>query len=78
MLIKQKRKQAGISQKELAQRLGVNQASVCLWESGKNSPRVGRLQKIAEILGCTVEDLFETECKKRGNRADGENQSVRR
>lgn len=66
MLIKQKRKQAGISQKELAQRLGVNQASVCLWESGKNSPRVGRLQKIAEILGCTVEELFEPDGRKKG------------
>lgn len=65
MLIKQKRKQNGISQKELAQRLGVKQASVCLWESGKNLPRVGRLQKIAEILGCTVEDLFEPEHKKK-------------
>lgn len=67
MLIKQKRKQAGISQRELAQRLGVNQVSVCLWESGKNLPRARRLQKIAEIIGCTVGELFEPEEMERGD-----------
>ena len=37
-LLKQCRKQKGISQAELASKLGVTQQAVGKWESGKSSP----------------------------------------
>ena len=37
-LLKQRRKKQGISQAELASKLGVTQQAVGKWESGKSSP----------------------------------------
>lgn len=50
---------AGITQMELAKRMGVSCVSVSQWETGKNLPKVGRLQKLADILGTSVEKLLE-------------------
>mgnify|MGYP000252532249 CR=1 FL=1 len=41
-LLKQCRKQKGISQAELASKLGVTQQAVGKWESGKSSPDPAR------------------------------------
>ena len=50
---------AGLTQKELADKLGVSQVSVWQWESGDNLPRADKLPAIAAALGCTVNDLLE-------------------
>lgn len=47
-----------MSQSELAKRLGVTRSAVNLWCMGKNVPRLPLLLRIADILQCTVEDLF--------------------
>ncbi|MBQ6164802.1 MAG: transcriptional regulator [Clostridia bacterium] len=44
------REQAGMSQEELAEKLGVPQSSVSRWESGKVQPRAETLDKIRAIL----------------------------
>lgn len=49
---------AGKSQQELADAVGVTQAAVSQWESGVSSPQVGKLLVIAHFLGCTVNDLL--------------------
>ena len=56
--IKKMRERSGITQKELATQLGVDQSTVCLWETGKTQPRAKLLTKIAEIFGCTVDELL--------------------
>ena len=50
---------AGITQAELAKRMGVSCVSVSQWETGKNLPSVGRLHRLAATLGTTVEKLLE-------------------
>ena len=53
------RKEAGISQTELAKILGCGQPNICAWESGKSQPTTDRLPALAKALGCTIDDLFE-------------------
>ena len=50
---------AGLTQTELAKRLGVSCASVSQWENGNNLPSVKRLQTVAETLGTSVDKLLE-------------------
>lgn len=45
------RLRAGLTQAQLADRLGVPQSSVSRWEHGTNIPTVEALQKISEVLG---------------------------
>lgn len=56
--IASKRKQLGISQDELAEKLDISASSLSRIESGQASPRFSRLEKLAEILQCQVTDLF--------------------
>jgi len=52
------RKKAGLTQKDLQDRLGMrSNATVSQWESGKRMPRADILPRIADILGCTVDEL---------------------
>ncbi len=53
------RQAAGLSQAELAERLGVRQSTVSLWETAARSPRFDQLPAIANALGgCTIEKFF--------------------
>lgn len=56
--IKDFRTAAGMTQKELAQRIGVSEISVSDYERGRRFPRMTPLFRLTELLGCTVEDLF--------------------
>lgn len=49
----------GLSQKELAQRIGVSEASVSNWQKGIKIPRADKVDKLCEILGCNRSDLVE-------------------
>ena len=56
-LLKQCRKKQGVSQAELASRLGVTQQAVGKWESGKSSPDPSTVARIAELLNTTADYL---------------------
>lgn len=47
-----------ISQKDLAEEIGVSQSAVSQWESGQAFPSSDKLPQIAKILGCSIDDLF--------------------
>lgn len=55
------REKSGLSQAEVAEKLGVTGAAVCQWEKGKTYPKLPMLRKIAKIYGCTVDELVEEE-----------------
>lgn len=44
------RRKAGLSQRELAERMGQSQRRVVEWESGKLCPRIGSIVRLAEAL----------------------------
>ena len=52
------RKNAGLTQKELSERADVSRKSINAVENGIYVPSTVLALKIAETLGCKVEDLF--------------------
>lgn len=56
--IKEFRLKAGKTQEELAKAIGVTQGAVAQWENGITNPKISSLKAIAEVLGCTLDDLF--------------------
>lgn len=58
MSVKSAREKRGITQQDIAVALDIDQSTVSLWESGKTSPRAKLLPKLAQILGCTVDELL--------------------
>ena len=52
------RESLNISQEELAQRTGVKQSNISRFESGRHSPTVSTLQKIADGLGMSLNIEF--------------------
>lgn len=56
--IKRKRLEANLTQKELAEILGVCKQTVCEWEKGRSVPRHKTLVKLTNALNTTAEELF--------------------
>ncbi len=52
------RKKRDWTQAELAKRLGIERSAVAKWESGTIRPKAARLVALAEIFGCTVDELL--------------------
>lgn len=56
--IAEARKKRGLNPNQLAQRAGVSRANLVRYEEGKNEPGAGRLLRIADVLGVTVDWLL--------------------
>ena len=48
-----------ISINKLAKKVGVSSSMIQHYKSGKTFPREDTIEKLAEGLGCTVDDLFD-------------------
>ena len=57
------RKEQGMTQKELAEKLHVSNNAVSKWEKGKNFPDVSLMEPIAETLCISVSELLGLEDK---------------
>ena len=62
--IRERRSRLGMSQAELAERIGVNQTAVSQWERGIITPTLNKARKLAETLGCTIDELYADAPKK--------------
>lgn len=51
------RKQRRITQRELAESVGVTTATVYNWERGKSEPKANQLRKLASSLGISMDDI---------------------
>ena len=54
----QLRQNAHLSQKQLAQKLGVSQASINYWENGQRTPSVKAAQKISDYFKMPISEIF--------------------
>lgn len=55
--LKAARKAAGMTQVQLAAALGCHQKDIARWESGQIEPGVLTVKKMAQALGCSMDDL---------------------
>ena len=58
-MIAAKRKELGITQMELADKMGVTDKAVSKWERSLSYPDISSLPKLAEILGMSVDELMQ-------------------
>lgn len=56
--LKEARIASGLSQKEVAEQLGVAKSTYSLYESGRREPDVERIKKLAQILGVSSDALL--------------------
>ena len=52
------RKQKGLTQEELAEKLYVSRTAVSKWESGRGYPNIDSLKEIAKFFSVTVDELL--------------------
>ena len=58
MNIKKLREAAGLTQNQLAERMGVMQTAVSNWENEVALPKARQLPLLAHVLDCSISDLF--------------------
>lgn len=59
--IRKYRKEAGLDQKELADKLGVTMQAVSSWETGRTEPRMGTIEEVCKIFKITKQELIDGE-----------------
>ncbi len=59
MTLEKLRLRAGMTQQELADKVGVNRITIIAWENADNQPRAQYLRPLANALGVTTADLFD-------------------
>ena len=57
-LIAQMRKEKGMTQKALADSIGVSNAAVSKWETGKGFPDISLLEPLSNALGLTISEIL--------------------
>jgi len=56
-MVRHHRRRAGLTQKQLSQLAGVSHATIGRMEAELNQPTIDTLQKVAEVLGVSLEGL---------------------
>nr|DAH65398.1 MAG TPA: helix-turn-helix domain protein [Caudoviricetes sp.] len=56
--LRQLREAAGLTQIQLALRVGVTQGTLANWERGARLPQLENLVRISNILGCGIDELL--------------------
>ena len=57
--IKALRESRKMTQKELAEQIGVTNATISEWERDKNGPRAGSLQRMSDVFGVPMRDIMD-------------------
>lgn len=52
-----KRKEFKLTQKELAEKVGVSMRAIQSYECGARQPTLDTLRKMAEFFGCTIDEI---------------------
>jgi transcriptional regulator with XRE-family HTH domain len=61
--LKDLRKEKGITQEQLAEKLGVSGRTISRWETGKNMPDISLLVEIAEFFDVSIPEIIKGERK---------------
>ena len=67
--IRENRKKMGLSQAELAEKLGVTYQAVSKWENGKNLPDMLVLKELSDLFNVNIDEILNgKEQKKKSNK----------
>ena len=55
--------QSGLSQREIAERAGIDYRTISAWVCGKTHPRLNQLYEVCKVLGITIDELTERRAK---------------
>lgn len=58
MKIQVLRENAGLTRLEVASRLGLDKSTVSHWEKGAAIPRADKLPLLADMFGCSIDELY--------------------
>ena len=61
--LKEARKEAGLSQEQFAEKMGVSRSAIAKWESDKGMPDVNNLKAMAQLLNISVDYLLDEDEK---------------
>lgn len=67
--IKELRERRKITQKELAEKIGVSDKAVSKWETGKGLPDIGIIEELAGALNVSIAELLTGELRQNGNQS---------
>lgn len=67
--IKELRTRRGLTQRQLAERIGVTDKAVSKWESGRGLPDITLLEPLAAQLGVSIAELLNGEAVRNANRS---------
>ena len=59
--LKRIREWRGLTKEELGDRVGVSGVTIGYWETGRNEPRMGKVEQIAYVLNVDIDDLLFSE-----------------
>lgn len=57
--IKQARKNRGMTQEQLAEKMIVSRAAVAKWENGNGVPDIENLKKLSQVFGMSIDELMD-------------------
>ena len=57
--IKEARKEAGLSQEQLAEKMSVSRSAIAKWETDKGIPDVNNLKVMSQLLGVSIDYLLD-------------------
>ena len=70
--IARKRKERGLTQREMADQLGVTNKAVSKWETGQGMPDIGILSELGKVLGVTADEILTGEQIEQIKRTDSD------
>lgn len=56
--IQRYRRRLGLTQYQLAHKIGVTYQAISKWETGRGTPDISLLPELARVFGCSIDDLF--------------------
>ena len=66
------RRKSGLSQEQLAEKIGVSRQAISKWEGGLSTPELEKLRALSECFQITIDELTENRADSASGRGDQE------
>ena len=76
MMISSLRKEKGMTQLELAEKMGVTDKAVSKWERDLSFPDINSIPKLAEVFGVSVDELMQVKTDTKENKTQNKIEEI--